>query len=70
MHCHQSISKNGDNLFYDGDDPNHLSTIAYGYMAGQLARKSLICGCRAKRKLVQAAGSGLRSAGLHWLGAS
>ncbi|HOT53552.1 MAG TPA: type I glutamate--ammonia ligase, partial [Anaerolineaceae bacterium] len=37
MHCHQSISKNGDNLFYDGDDPNHLSTIAYGYMAGQLA---------------------------------
>jgi len=37
MHCHQSISKNGDNLFYDGNDPNHLSKIAYAYMAGQLS---------------------------------
>jgi len=37
MHCHQSISANGENLFYAEDDPNHLSKIAYGYIAGQLA---------------------------------
>lgn len=36
MHCHQSISSNGKNLFFDEDDPNHLSTIAHGYIAGQL----------------------------------
>ncbi len=37
MHCHQSISKNGENLFYDENDIHHLSSLAYGYIAGQLA---------------------------------
>jgi len=37
MHCHQSIRKNGENLIYDENDPNHLSQLAYGYIAGQLA---------------------------------
>jgi len=37
MHTHQSIfSKSGENLFYDGDDANHLSELAYNFMAGQL----------------------------------
>ncbi len=38
MHCHQSLfDKNGSNLFYDKDDEFHLSKIAYGFIAGQLA---------------------------------
>jgi len=37
MHTHQSIfSKKDENLFYDGDDENHLSEMAYQFMAGQL----------------------------------
>ena len=37
MHTHQSIfSKKGENLFYDGDDDNHLSKLAYQFLAGQL----------------------------------
>lgn len=37
MHTHQSIfSKKGENLFYDGDDENHLSEMAYQFLAGQL----------------------------------
>ncbi|MFZ3069821.1 MAG: glutamine synthetase family protein [Anaerolineaceae bacterium] len=36
MHCHQSISSDGTNLFYDENDPLNLSPIAYGYIAGQL----------------------------------
>lgn len=38
MHCHQSIfSKDGENLFYSEDDENHLSPLAYQFIAGQLA---------------------------------
>ncbi len=38
MHCHQSLSdKKGNNLFFDDKDPFHLSQIAYGFIAGQLA---------------------------------
>jgi glutamine synthetase len=38
MHCHQSFfDKKGDNLFYDGKDEFGLSSIAYGFIAGQLA---------------------------------
>jgi len=37
MHTHQSIfSKEGDNLFYDGNDEHHLSALAYQFLAGQL----------------------------------
>ena len=37
MHCHQSIfSLDGENLFYNGDDPFQLSELAYKYIAGQL----------------------------------
>ncbi|MDD5370100.1 MAG: type I glutamate--ammonia ligase [Anaerolineaceae bacterium] len=38
MHCHQSLfDQQGNNLFYDGEDTLHLSKIAYGFIAGQLA---------------------------------
>ena len=38
MHCHQSLfDLNGNNLFYAEDDQLHLSPIAYGFIAGQLA---------------------------------
>jgi glutamine synthetase len=37
MHCHQSLfDKNGNNLFYDANDAFNLSSIGYGYIAGQL----------------------------------
>jgi glutamine synthetase len=38
MHCHQSLSDaNGKNLFHDSEDEFHLSPLAYGFIAGQLA---------------------------------
>jgi len=38
MHVHQSISSpDGKNLFYDAQDPYHLSKLAYAFIAGQLA---------------------------------
>lgn len=37
MHCHQSLfDAEGNNLFYDAQDDNHLSELAYGFLAGQL----------------------------------
>jgi glutamine synthetase len=37
MHCHQSLfDEQGNNLFYDANDDYHLSSIAYGFIAGQL----------------------------------
>ncbi|MHB0924483.1 MAG: type I glutamate--ammonia ligase [Bellilinea sp.] len=37
MHCHQSLFDNqGNNLFFDANDPYNLSKIAYGFIAGQL----------------------------------
>ena len=37
MHCHQSIfNQQGDNLFYNPQDPFKLSDMAYHYIAGQL----------------------------------
>ncbi|RPJ22376.1 MAG: type I glutamate--ammonia ligase [Chloroflexi bacterium] len=37
MHCHQSLfDKDGNNLFFDENDEYHLSSIAYGLIAGQL----------------------------------
>lgn len=38
MHCHQSLFNLGDeNLFYDAEDTFNLSTLAYGFIAGQLS---------------------------------
>lgn len=37
MHCHQSLfDANGNNLFFDEKDEYHLSSVAYGFIAGQL----------------------------------
>lgn len=37
MHCHLSIfNLEGENLFFDQDDPFQLSSLAYQFMAGQL----------------------------------
>jgi len=37
MHCHQSIfSKEGENLFFDRNDPFLLSDLAHKFIAGQL----------------------------------
>ncbi|MBN1272828.1 MAG: glutamine synthetase [Candidatus Aminicenantes bacterium] len=37
MHVHQSLWKNGKNLFFSPDDPYHLSETARRYMAGIMA---------------------------------
>ncbi len=38
MHCHQSLFDTaGNNLFFDPNEPLHLSKTAYGFIAGQLA---------------------------------
>lgn len=34
MHTHQSLFKNGKNIFYDKDDPDHLSLGSRQYIAG------------------------------------
>ncbi|MFP4081471.1 MAG: glutamine synthetase family protein [Candidatus Aminicenantes bacterium] len=34
MHVHQSLWKNGKNIFFDKNDKYHLSSIAHQYMAG------------------------------------
>ena len=37
MHTHQSLfNEAGENLFYDADDPYHLSPLAYSFIAGQM----------------------------------
>jgi len=37
MHCHQSLfDANGENLFFDAQDEFSLSSLAYGFIAGQL----------------------------------
>lgn len=36
MHTHQSLFQDGENVFFDDDDPYRLSRIAYHYVAGQL----------------------------------
>ncbi|MDD2695635.1 MAG: type I glutamate--ammonia ligase [Anaerolineales bacterium] len=43
MHCHQSLfTKEGKNLFFDPADKHNLSSIAYGFIAGQLAHASAL----------------------------
>ena len=36
MHVHQSLFRGDDNAFFSADDPDHLSHIAKGFIAGQL----------------------------------
>ncbi len=37
MHCHQSLfDADGKNLFYEAEDENHISEMAYRFIAGQL----------------------------------
>jgi glutamine synthetase len=36
MHVNQSLSKDGENAFFDPNDQNQLSQAAYGYIAGLL----------------------------------
>jgi glutamine synthetase len=36
MHVHQSLFRGADNAFFSADDPDHLSEIAKGFIAGQL----------------------------------
>jgi len=38
MHVHQSLFKNGKNIFFDAAKKNKLSDIALGFIAGQMAR--------------------------------
>lgn len=43
MHCHQSLHDDkGKNLFFDEADPMHLSKLAHGFIAGQLAHATAL----------------------------
>jgi len=43
MHVHQSLFKDGDNAFFDKEDPYYLSKTAKHYIAGILANVKDIC---------------------------
>jgi len=43
MHVHQSLFKNGKNVFFDASDTYHLSKEAKGYIAGLLTHSREIC---------------------------
>ncbi|MDR3091701.1 MAG: type I glutamate--ammonia ligase [Clostridiales bacterium] len=42
MHTNMSLSKNGENAFYDPNDKQGLSAVAYNYIAGLLAHVKAI----------------------------
>ncbi len=44
MHTHQSLWKNGKNVFYDRTDKYGLSRVAYQYLSGQLSHVREITG--------------------------
>lgn len=44
MHVHQSLWKDGHNLFYDKNDPNHISNLMKQFIAGQLKYANDMCG--------------------------
>ncbi len=45
MHCHQSLfSPRGENLFFSPSDDFHLTPLAYGFIAGQLAHARALSG--------------------------
>ena len=43
MHCHQSLWKDGKNLFYDESDPAHISLLMKKWIAGQLTHAKAMC---------------------------
>ncbi len=43
MHVHQTLFRGQQNAFYSEDDPDHLSEIAKGFIAGQLKHMREIC---------------------------
>ena len=43
MHVHQSLFRGEQNAFYSADDPDHLSDLAKGFIAGQLHHMTDIC---------------------------
>jgi len=43
MHVHQSMFRGDENAFFAADDPDHLSPIARGFIAGQLRHMREIC---------------------------
>jgi glutamine synthetase len=43
MHTHQSIFKDGRNMFFDGDDKWHLSDVGKAFIAGQLRHARELC---------------------------
>jgi glutamine synthetase len=43
MHVHQSLFAGDVNAFFSADDPDHLSDIAKGFIAGQLKHMREIC---------------------------
>ncbi|KKN45538.1 hypothetical protein LCGC14_0681910 [marine sediment metagenome] len=44
MHVHQSLWKNGNNIFYDENDVDNISLIMKKWMAGQLKHARAMCG--------------------------
>ena len=68
MHVNQSLSKDGENAFYDPKGELELSGTAYSYIAGpDGAPAGDHRGREPDRELVQAPGARLRGAGLHRL---
>ncbi|MFX1380311.1 MAG: type I glutamate--ammonia ligase [Promethearchaeota archaeon] len=43
MHVHQSLWKNGNNLFYDENDKDHISILMKKWIAGQLKHARAMC---------------------------
>ena len=43
MHCHQSLWKEGKNVFYDESDPAHISLLMKKWIAGQLTHAKAMC---------------------------
>jgi glutamine synthetase len=43
MHVHQSLFRGTENAFFSADEPDHMSDIARGYIAGQLVHMREIC---------------------------
>ena len=68
MHINQSLSRGGQNAFFDPSDELQLSATAYGYIAGLLEHlPAPDRDLQPDGQLVQAADPGLRGAGLHRL---
>ncbi len=43
MHTHQSLFRGETNAFFSADDPDHLSPVARGFIAGQLKHMGAVC---------------------------